>query len=102
MEMAHRKDGNNTNSIFQQLVPCSKELTTQAFDVPKHSRRDNYLFIIYLFTYLLAYLITCSMEQSPSSEANRFSTSQEIPALYVTRNFHYQIYKCPPPVPILS
>jgi len=27
------------------------------------------------------------MEQSPSWEANRFSTSQEIPALYGTRKF---------------
>ena len=46
---------------------------------------------IYIYTY--TYLLTYSMEQSPSWEANRFSASQEI---------HYHILLCPPPVPILS
>jgi len=30
---------------------------------------------------ILTYLLTYSMEQSPSSEANRFSASQEIPRI---------------------
>jgi hypothetical protein len=42
------------------------------------------------------------MEQSPSSEANRFSASQEIPLILWNSNFHYPIHKCPPPDPILS
>jgi len=33
--------------------------------------------IIKLFTYIISYLLTHSMEQSTSSEANRFSVSQE-------------------------
>jgi len=42
------------------------------------------------------------MEQSPSSEAKRFSASQEIPHILWNPNDHYRVYKCPPPVRNLS
>ena len=42
------------------------------------------------------------MEQSPTREANRFSASQEIPRILWTLKVHYHIYKCLPPIPILS
>ena len=48
------------------------------------------------------YLLTHSMEDSPSWEANRFSASQEIPRILWDPNVNYLIYKCPPPVPNLS
>ena len=51
---------------------------------------------------LLTYLLTYSMEQSPSSEANWFSASQEIPPILWNPKVHHRTHKCPPPVPILS
>jgi hypothetical protein len=47
-------------------------------------------------------LLTYSMEQSPSWEANQFVASQEIPRVLCNQKVHYRIRKCPPPVLILS
>jgi hypothetical protein len=50
----------------------------------------------------LYYLLTYSMEQIPSWEANRFAASQEIPRILWNPKVHYRIHKCPPPVSMLS
>jgi hypothetical protein len=51
---------------------------------------------------VLTFLLTYSMKQSRSWEANRFSASQEVPYILWNRNIRYRIHKCPPRVPILS
>ena len=43
---------------------------------------------------LLTYLLTYSMEQSPSWKANRFAASQEIPRLLWNPKVHYRMHKC--------
>jgi len=47
-------------------------------------------------------LLTYSMQQGPSLEANHFSASQKIPRILWNPKVHYRIHNCPPPAPILS
>jgi hypothetical protein len=47
------------------------------------------------WVYLLTYLITYSIEQSPSWEANRFAVSQEIPEILWNPKVHCRSHKCP-------
>ena len=48
------------------------------------------------------YLLTYSMVQSPSWEANWFAVSQEIPRILWNPKVHYRTHKRPPPVHILG
>ena len=52
--------------------------------------------------YLLTYLLTYSMVQSPSWEANCFAASQEIPRILRNPKVHYRTHKRPPPSSILG
>ena len=55
--------------------------------------------LVLLFT---SYLLTYSMVQSPSWEANWSAASQEIPRISRNLNVHYRTHKRPPPVSILG
>ena len=48
------------------------------------------------------YLLTYSMVQIPSWEADWFAASQEIPCILWNPKAHYRTHKRPPPVPILG
>ena len=52
--------------------------------------------------FINTYLLTYSMEHSPSWEANRFSASQELPRILWNPVVQYHIHKCLPPAPIMS
>jgi len=51
---------------------------------------------------ILTYLLTYSMVQSPSWEANWFADSQHIPRISRNPNVHYRTHKRPPSVSILG
>ena len=51
---------------------------------------------------LQTYLLTYSMVQSPSWEANWFAASQEIPRISRNPKVHFRTHKRPPPVSILG
>jgi hypothetical protein len=60
------------------------------------------IYIIFLERVLFTYLLTYSMEETPSWEAKLFAASQEIPRILWNPKVHFLIYKCSPPVSILS
>ena len=67
------------------------------------NRHNKVSLLLYQTTkqnFILTYSLNYSMEQSPFSETNRFSDSQEIPRILWNPKIHYHVYKCPPPVPI--
>ena len=79
---------------IQQLCTCDRN---------SHASQIHFKFIDFLgmFIFLRRYLLTYSMEQSPSSDTNWFSASREIPFILWNPMAHYRIYKCLPTVPIL-
>ena len=74
-------------------------VSLEQFITLPHSQLNN---TIHILQNLLTYLLTHSMEWSPSLEPNRFSAGQEIPHILWNLKIHYRIYKSLPPVPILS
>ena len=80
--------------VRQEIISSEKDmLLNLRWCVGITERKSSRIFGLYLLTY--------SIEQSPSWEATRFSASQEIPRIVWNPKVYYRIHKCPPPVPIL-
>jgi hypothetical protein len=62
----------------------------------------NFYHLWFQIAYLFIYLLTYSMEQSPSLEANLFAASQEIPHILWKQKAPYRTHKRPPRVSFLS
>ena len=85
-------------TMISNMIPAvsesravSKTVSLSCTDTTNHPR-----------FHLLTYLLTYSMVQSPSWEANWFGASHEIPRISWNLKVHYRTHKRPPPVPILG
>jgi len=61
-----------------------------------------YLRCVVIERWILLYILTHSMVQSTSWEANWFTASQEIPRISRNPKVHYRTHNRPPPVSILG
>ena len=90
-------------SIFQ--CPPALFMRIRVWNLLTLSAHSSSLFITYphpYYTAVLQHLLTYSMVQSPSWEANWFAASQEIPRISRNPKVHYRTHKRPPPVSILG
>ena len=77
------------------------KLSAQKFYVLSHITSDSSTADFLIATTFLL-LMSNSMEQSPCWEANRSSTSRDIPRILWNPNVYDCIHQCPPTVPILN
>ena len=113
---------NNTNSVPSPRFRVRRKrglLYAKCFGFRErlseiHSHRTPYTTAFFMYTlpifeqrkksevYGFTYLLTHSMVQSPSWEANSIAANQEIPRISRNPNVHYRTHKRPPPFPILG
>ena len=84
---------------------CTTFFLEHSYSKNDWARYDQKCILVTLFIktkfYAPYYLLTYSMAQSPSWEANWFAASQEIPRISWNLKVHYCTHKRPPPVSIL-
>jgi len=71
-------------------------------DFNKYNFSTWKFFKVHYHIYILTYLLTYSMVQSPSWQANWFVASQEIPRISRNPKVHYRTHKRPPPLSYIS
>jgi len=94
-----------TSSIYKlrTLWASTSALYTFTFSSPyAHNPMRAQIFLTKRNSTVLTYLLTYSMVQSPSWEANWFAASQEIPRISRNPKVHYRTHKRPLTVPILG
>ena len=75
------------------LVLSSRDMILTTERPSSGKIKNNWRYTSYLLAYLVIYLLTYSMEESPSLEANWFSASQVIPRILWNPKVHYRIHK---------
>jgi len=74
----------------------------QNMETERQKRQLYYCIVLCTTRNTWTYLLTYSMVQSPSWEANWFAASQEFPRISRNPKVHYRTHKRPPPVSILG
>ena len=107
-ECTSNKRYNTLHSFWNQSfreIRCGLLFKTPLLSPNIHQPQASLLTILkimYTAAQAITYLLTYSMMQSPSWEANSFADSQEIPRISRNLKVHYRTHKRPPPVSILG
>ena len=81
-------------ALVRQLLEANVNFVAQNRAVHQDGFSWNIIIGPYLLIYLFTYLLTYSMQQRPSWEANLFSAGQEIPHILWNPKVHYHTRTC--------